>query len=271
MPGGRLTYEDRRHIAAGLAEGLGYADIARRLARPTSTITREVTRNGGPRAYRAAAAQAATARRARRRKAASPPAEPSPADTPYGRDPEAVRAFEDRFMTMMVQTGLPPMMAKVLVNLFTVDTGGLTAAELVQRLRVSPASISKAVGHLERLGLVRREREGRRRRERYIVHDDIWYRAWSASARSIQLWADTAQEGVGVLGAATPAGGRLDTTSRFFQLLGRDLAKAAEHRRRGLSAARPATPVGSTPAPRPPVASAPDRRAPSPGSSPSPF
>ncbi|GAA3259089.1 hypothetical protein GCM10020216_097870 [Nonomuraea helvata] len=138
----------------------------------------------------------------------------------------------------MVQTGLPPMMAKVLVNLFTSDTGGLTAAELVQRLRVSPASISKAVGYLERLGLVKREREGRR--ERYIVYDDVWYRAWSASARSIQMWAGTAQEGVSVFGAATPAGARLDTTSRFFQLLGRDMAKAAEHRRRGLSAARPA-------------------------------
>jgi DNA-binding transcriptional ArsR family regulator len=240
MPGGRLTYEDRRRIAAGLAEGLGYSDIARSLARPTSTITREVGRNGGPHAYRAAEAQAATARRARRRKPAPTPAEPIAADPLYGRDPEAVRAFEDRFMAIMVQTGLPPMMAKVLVYLFTSDTGGLTAAELVQRLHVSPASISKAVGYLERLGLVRREREGRRRRERYIVHDDVWYRAWSASARSIQLWAGTAQEGAGVLGAATPAGARLDMTSRFFQLLGRDMAKAAEHRRRGLSATRPA-------------------------------
>ncbi|MFI7145970.1 helix-turn-helix domain-containing protein [Nonomuraea sp. NPDC050022] len=239
MPGGRLTYADRQRIAAGLAEGLGYSDIARRLARPTSTITREVGRNGGPHAYRAAAAQAATARRARRSKPAPRPAEPIAAETPYGRDPEAVRAFEDRFMAMMVQTGLPPMMAAVLVHLFTSDTGGLTAAELIQRLRVSPASISKAVGYLERLGLVRREREGRRRRERYIVHDDIWYRTWSASARSIQLWAGTAQEGVGVLGAATPAGARLDMTSRYFQLLGGDMAKAAENRWRALSATRP--------------------------------
>ncbi|WP_349497599.1 GbsR/MarR family transcriptional regulator [Amycolatopsis taiwanensis] len=139
-------------------------------------------------------------------------------------------------MTMMVQTGLPPMMAKVLVHLFTSDTGGRTAAELVQRLHVSPASISKAVGYLERVGLVRREREGPRRRERYLVHDDVWYRAWSASARSIQLWADTAQEGVSILGAATPAGARLDATSRFFQLIGHDMAETAERRRRDMSA-----------------------------------
>ncbi|MFD0661872.1 helix-turn-helix domain-containing protein [Thermocatellispora tengchongensis] len=48
MPGGRLTYEDRQAIASGLADGLDYAEIARRLARPTSTVTREVARNGGP-------------------------------------------------------------------------------------------------------------------------------------------------------------------------------------------------------------------------------
>ena len=48
MPGGRLTQEDRRRIAAWLAEGLSHAEIGRRLSRPTSTITREVSRNRGP-------------------------------------------------------------------------------------------------------------------------------------------------------------------------------------------------------------------------------
>ncbi|WP_425567801.1 helix-turn-helix domain-containing protein [Nonomuraea dietziae] len=33
MPGDRLTDEDRQHIAAGLAEGLGYTEIGRRLGR----------------------------------------------------------------------------------------------------------------------------------------------------------------------------------------------------------------------------------------------
>ena len=47
MPGGRLTQEDRRRIAAWLTEGLSHAEIGRRLSRPTSTITREVNRNRG--------------------------------------------------------------------------------------------------------------------------------------------------------------------------------------------------------------------------------
>ncbi|MEV0780065.1 helix-turn-helix domain-containing protein, partial [Streptomyces sp. NPDC050428] len=66
MPGGRLTAEDRRDIGAGLAGGLGYAEIARRLGRPTSTVSREVARNGGADGYRADRALRATERRARR-------------------------------------------------------------------------------------------------------------------------------------------------------------------------------------------------------------
>jgi DNA-binding MarR family transcriptional regulator len=102
MPGGRLTQPERQQIALGLADGLAYAEIARRTGRPTSTITREVMRNGGP-----------------------------------------------------------------------------TASELAARLQVSPASISKAVAFLDSQGLVRRERD-ERRRERYVVDDDIWYQAMIA-------------------------------------------------------------------------------------------
>jgi hypothetical protein len=62
-----------------------------------------------------------------------------------------VRGFEDDFAEMMVETGLPRMMARVLACLAISDSGVLTAAELVQRLKVSPASISHAVGYLEGL------------------------------------------------------------------------------------------------------------------------
>ena len=72
MPGGRLTQQDRQQIALGLADGLAYAEIARRLDRPTSTVTREVMRNGGPTAYRADLAHRATERRAHRRRRAVP-------------------------------------------------------------------------------------------------------------------------------------------------------------------------------------------------------
>ena len=72
MPGGRLTQQERQQIALGLADGLAYAEIARGLDRPTSTITREVMRNGGPTAYRSDLAHRATEHRAHRRRKAAP-------------------------------------------------------------------------------------------------------------------------------------------------------------------------------------------------------
>lgn len=227
MPGGRLTHQDRREIGAGLTEGLGYAEIARRIGRPTSTISREVTRNGGPRAYRVDHAHLATGRRARRRRKA-PHREPAlPADA-YGRDPSVVRDFAEQLAALMVRTGVPRMAARVLAALITDDSGSLTASDLVQRLRVSPASVSLAVGYLEGLEVIRRVREPGQRRERYVIDDDVWLQAWLTSAQQHAMWAKTAQRGVDVLDAATPAGARLAHMSQFFATLSDDMSGGTE-------------------------------------------
>lgn len=194
MPGGRLSHDERRDIGAGLAEGLGYAEIARRLGRPTSTVSREVARNGGADGYRADRALRATERRARRRGPAPLAARPQEAvDRDELRD--ELHDFGEQFVTMLAATGLPSMASRVLVRLFLTDSGSLTAADLVGQLRVSPASVSKAVGYLEELDVVRRERDPRRRRERYVVDDDVWLRAWTRDTRSTANWADTARRG----------------------------------------------------------------------------
>ena len=228
MPGGRLTQEDRRRIAAWLAEGLSHAEIGRRLYRPTSTITREVNRNRGPAGYQADQAQRATRQRARRRNTAPAPAVVAPAGPRSdGRDPVAVGQFEERFTGVLAQMGMPRTISRVLACLTTTDSGSMTSAELVRRLRVSPASISKAIGFLEEQQLVRRERDGRR--ERYVVDDDVWYRASIASAYTNNLLAAAALDGAEVLGPDTPAGARLADTGRFIKNFTEDLLHRAEY------------------------------------------
>ncbi len=49
---GRLTLEEREEIALGLRAGESMRSIARRLSRAPSTISREVSHNGGPEDYR---------------------------------------------------------------------------------------------------------------------------------------------------------------------------------------------------------------------------
>ncbi|MGI5466358.1 helix-turn-helix domain-containing protein [Streptomyces sp. CA-132043] len=243
MPGGRLTQQERQQIALGLADGLAYAEIARGLDRPTSTITREVMRNGGPTAYRADLAHRATERRAHRRRRATP----RDAETPpqaHGRDAEAVREYEEVFTTVLMASGLPKMMARVLSCLTITDAGSLTASELVQRLQVSPASVSKAIAYLDSQGLIRRERDASRR-ERYVVDDDVWYQSMMASARATAHLVDIARQGVGVLGADTPAAARLENIARFNDFVSESIARAAEQAREILHT-KPETPPGSS-------------------------
>jgi len=242
MPGGRLTNEDRRQIAAGLAEGLGYAEIGRRLGRPASTIMREVTRNGGPDDYRADRAEEATRHRARRHKQARPPASPIP-DGGHGRDPRAVQDFTESFIALLVQQGLPRMEARVLACLYVTDSGALTAADLVQRLHVSPASISHAVAFLEQQGMLKRERVPGARRERYVIDDEIWLRSMLASLQMNDALVAASQRGTEVLGAATPAGARFESSAELLSLVSEAFRQVVEQWR-SRSTPQPVHPPG---------------------------
>ncbi|GAA1910385.1 helix-turn-helix domain-containing protein [Streptomyces durmitorensis] len=243
MPGGRLTQQERQQIALGLAEGHAYAEIARRLERPTSTITREVMRNGGPTAYRADLAHRATERRNHRRKQAAP-RDAQALPQAHGRDAEAVQEYVETLTTVFMQSGMTKMTARVQACLCTTDEGRLTASELVQRLQVSPASVSKAITFLESQGLIRRERD-ERRRERYVVDDDVWYQSMMASARSIAQIVETARQGVGTLGPNTPAGARLENIARFLDYVSESTARAADQAREILHT----KPAATTPGP----------------------
>ncbi|MEU6427016.1 helix-turn-helix domain-containing protein [Microbispora sp. NPDC046973] len=240
MPGGRLTDEDRRQIAAGLAEGLGYAEIGRRLGRPASTVMREVMRNGGPDDYGADRAHEATRHRARRHRQAQPPAPPIP-DGGHGRDPQAVRDFTESFIALLVGQGLPRMEARVLACLYVTDSGALTAADLVQRLHVSPASISHAVAFLEQQGMLRRERVPGARRERYVIDDEIWLRSMLASLRMNEALVAASRRGAEILGAATPAGARFESSAELLSLVSEAFRQVVEQWQSRAASAPPST------------------------------
>ena len=127
------------------------------------------------------------------------------------------------------------------------DAGSLTASELVQRLQVSPASISKAITFLASQDLVRRERD-ERRRERYVVDDDVWYQAMVASARSNAQVVEAARQGVNILGPGTPAAARLENIARFLDFVGESITRAAEQAREVLDTKAEATSDGGAPA-----------------------
>ena len=70
-----------------------------------------------------------------------------------GDDP-AIARFVERFALTLLETGLPRMPARVFAALLIAPDARLTAAELAERLQVSPAAISGAVRYLVQVRMV---------------------------------------------------------------------------------------------------------------------
>jgi predicted transcriptional regulator len=139
------------------------------------------------------------------------------------RDPEAVRRFVERFASDMVEAGMPRMPSRAFAALIGSDTGHLTAAELSELLRASPAAISGAVRYLTHVHMVRREREPGSRRDHYVVDSDIWYETLLDRDRIVGRWQQSLREGIEAVGLDTPAGERLALTLAFFDFVGEEM------------------------------------------------
>ncbi|MFB9681717.1 GbsR/MarR family transcriptional regulator [Streptosporangium vulgare] len=214
-----MTLQDRRRIGTGLAEGRSYAEIARR---PTSRLIvevgREVGRNGGSGDYRPEWAHQAAVRRARR-------------DTPArSAEPQDRKVFEveEGVVETAIGMGLPKMVARVLIGLWPSEDGRLTAAELSRGLKVSPASISMAVGYLTRQGLIRREHDPQRRHDIYVVDDDAWYHSTVIGSRQTLAAAEITKAAGRTLGLDTPVGRRLARGGAFLERISLDTLASAE-------------------------------------------
>jgi DNA-binding transcriptional regulator GbsR (MarR family) len=145
---------------------------------------------------------------------------------------EALRSYIERFSQVLTDTGFPRMPARVFVALMTADSGRLTAAELAERLLISPAAVSGAVRYLSQLNLVGRERDPGSRRDRYLVFDEVWREAMLQRDAVLSRWESSLTEGIRLLGADSPASARLEESRQFFGFLRREMPSLLERYRR---------------------------------------
>ena len=136
---------------------------------------------------------------------------------------DPIFSYTERFASVLVSAGIPPMPARVFVALLVTDSGRLTAAELAGQLRVSPAAVSGAVRYLIQLGLVHKERVPGSRRDYYRMPDDVWSDMFRLRDQVMQRWAALVREGIELLGPGTPAGTRLAEHATFFEFVSREL------------------------------------------------
>lgn len=127
----------------------------------------------------------------------------------WKRDDEAVQSYIERTASVLVDAGWTRMPARVYVALMTTDSGRLTAAEIAEILRISPAAVSGAVRFLLQVQMIRRERRPGSRRDVFVMDDDPWGDAVSGRNRVLINMESALREGVEVVGAGTPAGERM--------------------------------------------------------------
>ena len=146
-----------------------------------------------------------------------------PGAEPKGPDREAVLRYIERFASLLISLGVPPMPARVFAALLITDSGRLTAAELAGTLRVSRAAISDGVRYLTQLGLIDRDREPGSRRDYYRMPDDVWIKMISLRDQTLVRWSGLLREGIGLIGASTPAGSRMAEHAAYVEFVSKEL------------------------------------------------
>lgn len=134
-----------------------------------------------------------------------------------------MRQFIEHLASLLNESGVPPMPARLFVALLAADSGRLTAAELAGQLGVSPAAVSGGVRYLIQVGMISRESEAGSRRHYYRVPDRVWPEYLRARDQVVTRWAAIMREGADALGVSSPAGERLADSAMFFDFVSKDL------------------------------------------------
>lgn len=163
-------------------------------------------------------------------------------DPKHERDEDAIRAFVENFSLMLSERGVPRMAARVSTVMMVAEEDSLTAADLAERLGVSPAAVSGALKYLLHVGLFVRESIPNSRRDRYRFGDDNWYSAAILKTDFMNRAADEVDKLVEAVGGpGTHAGQRMTEMSDFYRFVTDELMNMYErwqqHKRERESAA----------------------------------
>jgi len=140
----------------------------------------------------------------------------------------AQQSSVERIGGALTQAGLARLPSRVFAALLVDDDGRMTSVELAEALGVSAAGVSGAVGYLEQLGMLRRERERGSRRDVYVVDDDAWH---DTMTRHDQIYGPikaSLDHALAALGPDAPAHRRVAMSRDFLSFVEGELDQIAE-------------------------------------------
>jgi DNA-binding transcriptional regulator GbsR (MarR family) len=140
----------------------------------------------------------------------------------------AQQSSVERIGGALTQAGMTRLPSRVFAALLVDDDGRMTSLELAAALGVSPAGVSGAVGYLERVGMLRRERERGSRRDVYVVDDDAWHDAMMHHDQLYGPIKASLELALNALGKDAPAHVRLSLTREFLVFLEQEFDSLAD-------------------------------------------
>ncbi|QKJ20726.1 GbsR/MarR family transcriptional regulator [Microbacterium hominis] len=136
---------------------------------------------------------------------------------PGARHPGAEAA--EQAAAMLAAAGMPRMPARVMMALVGSPDEGYTAAEIGERLGVSPAAVSGAVRYLQTLRLVQRLSRPGDRRDRYDLADDAWGGVITSNAPMYARLGELMEQIADDNGDAPTSATRARTSADFLRFL----------------------------------------------------
>jgi DNA-binding transcriptional regulator GbsR (MarR family) len=141
---------------------------------------------------------------------------------------DKLRDYAEHASALLNGAGFPRMPSRVLLAL-TVADGGLTAAEIAERLEVSAAAVSGAVRYLQTLAMVRRVSQPGSRRDVYELPNNSWYAASMSETRIFDAMITLTEAVLPSVGAEhSEVKERLDEMLGFFRFVRRRLPNLLE-------------------------------------------
>ncbi|MBW8751631.1 MAG: MarR family transcriptional regulator [Propionibacteriales bacterium] len=133
-------------------------------------------------------------------------------------------AFVEEFALMLADLGFPRMPARVFAVVLAAPEESLTARELADRLRVSPAAISGAVRYLSTLSLVRRTRRTGERVDRFGLGDEVWAPVFEAELVAYRPLIQACERALRSGALAGRGAERVEETREFLEFMSVEMA-----------------------------------------------
>lgn len=139
-------------------------------------------------------------------------------------DPDTRSRFVERMGGGLTSAGLARLPSRIFAALLIDEDGRMTAAELVDVLGVSAASVSGAVRYLDTVGMIHRERERGSRRDVFVVDDDAWHTAMMRVDQTYAPLLDALDRALREIPDDDPAQRRLHLSAEFLRFVSAEMA-----------------------------------------------